>query len=70
MEGEAPATTGCYKQYEHAITNKIPQSTDPSQVRVPTNGLGASMASGILTVSNRILLSKYRYKYLVLACLE
>ncbi|XP_059053713.1 potassium voltage-gated channel protein Shab isoform X2 [Achroia grisella] len=31
LEGEAPATTGCYKQYEHAITNKVPQSTDPSQ---------------------------------------
>ncbi|XP_028172529.1 potassium voltage-gated channel protein Shab-like isoform X4 [Ostrinia furnacalis] len=31
LEGEAPATTGCYKQYEHAISNKIPQSTDPSQ---------------------------------------
>ncbi|XP_026325146.1 potassium voltage-gated channel protein Shab isoform X2 [Hyposmocoma kahamanoa] len=31
LEGEAPAITGCYKQYEHAITNKTPQSTDPSQ---------------------------------------
>ncbi|CAH0761240.1 unnamed protein product [Diatraea saccharalis] len=31
LEGEAPATTGCYKQYEHAISNKIPQSTDPNQ---------------------------------------
>lgn len=36
LEGEAPAITGCYKQYEHAITNKTPQSTDPSQVRVIT----------------------------------
>lgn len=33
LEGEAPAITGCYKQYEHAITNKTPQSTDPNQVR-------------------------------------
>lgn len=32
LEGEAPATTGCYKQYEHSITTKLPQSTDPSQV--------------------------------------
>ncbi|CAH2981365.1 unnamed protein product [Chilo suppressalis] len=31
LEGEAPATTGCYKQYEHAISNKIPQSTEPNQ---------------------------------------
>ncbi|XP_047026491.1 potassium voltage-gated channel protein Shab isoform X3 [Helicoverpa armigera] len=31
LEGEAPATTGCYKQYEHSITSKLPQSTDPSQ---------------------------------------
>ncbi|KAJ0178234.1 hypothetical protein K1T71_006057 [Dendrolimus kikuchii] len=31
LEGEAPATTGCYKQYEHAITNKLPQNTDPNQ---------------------------------------
>lgn len=36
LEGEAPAITGCYKQYEHAITNKTPQSTDPSQVRAIT----------------------------------
>ncbi|KAH9630420.1 hypothetical protein HF086_016958 [Spodoptera exigua] len=32
LEGEAPATTGCYKQYEHSITNKLPQSADPGQV--------------------------------------
>ncbi|XP_022830276.1 potassium voltage-gated channel protein Shab isoform X4 [Spodoptera litura] len=31
LEGEAPATTGCYKQYEHSITNKLPQSADPGQ---------------------------------------
>ncbi|XP_026762438.2 potassium voltage-gated channel protein Shab isoform X1 [Galleria mellonella] len=31
LEGEAPATTGCYKQYEHAITNRVPQGTDPTQ---------------------------------------
>ncbi|KAM3966271.1 shaker cognate b isoform 2-T3 [Aphomia sociella] len=31
LEGEPPATTGCYKQYEHAISNKVPQSTDPNQ---------------------------------------
>ncbi|KAF9418980.1 hypothetical protein HW555_004307 [Spodoptera exigua] len=30
LEGEAPATTGCYKQYEHSIT-KLPQSADPGQ---------------------------------------
>lgn len=36
LEGEAPAITGCYKQYEHAITNKTPQSTDPNQVRATT----------------------------------
>lgn len=36
LEGEAPAITGCYKQYEHAITNKSPQSTDPNQVRAIT----------------------------------
>nr|XP_032520282.1 potassium voltage-gated channel protein Shab isoform X3 [Danaus plexippus plexippus] len=31
LEGEAPATTGCYKQYEHAMANKIAQATDPNQ---------------------------------------
>ncbi|CAH0584349.1 unnamed protein product [Chrysodeixis includens] len=31
LEGEAPATTGCYKQYEHSIASKLPQSTDPDQ---------------------------------------
>lgn len=46
LEGEAPAITGCYKQYEHAIANKIPQSTDPSQVRDSANGQGASTACG------------------------
>lgn len=50
LEGEAPAITGCYKQYEHAITNKMPQSTDPSQVRDTTNGPGASTT--FLTVSS------------------
>ncbi|KAI5645351.1 ion transport protein domain-containing protein [Phthorimaea operculella] len=30
-EGEAPPTSGCYKQYEHAMSNRIPESTDPSQ---------------------------------------
>lgn len=32
LEGEAPATTGCYKQYEHSIASKLPQNTDPDQV--------------------------------------
>lgn len=32
LEGEAPAITGCYKQYEHAIGNKIPQRADAIQV--------------------------------------
>ncbi|XP_050351520.1 potassium voltage-gated channel protein Shab isoform X2 [Nymphalis io] len=31
LEGEAPAITGCYKQYEHALGNKIPQTTDNVQ---------------------------------------
>ncbi|XP_049873937.1 potassium voltage-gated channel protein Shab isoform X2 [Pectinophora gossypiella] len=31
LEGEQPAITGCYKQYEHTINNRIPQSTDPNQ---------------------------------------
>ncbi|KAL4712030.1 hypothetical protein ACJJTC_003697 [Scirpophaga incertulas] len=31
LEGEAPATTGCYKQFEHAMSNKIPQSIDLDQ---------------------------------------
>lgn len=42
LEGEAPATTGCYRQYEHAISDKIPQSTDPNQVRATAILLGAS----------------------------
>lgn len=32
LEGEAPATTGCYKQYEHAFGNKIQQTGDNIQV--------------------------------------
>ncbi|KOB68489.1 Potassium voltage-gated channel protein Shab, partial [Operophtera brumata] len=31
LEGEAPATTGCYKQYEHSFASKDAESTDPSQ---------------------------------------
>ncbi|XP_075979140.1 potassium voltage-gated channel shaker cognate b isoform X7 [Anticarsia gemmatalis] len=31
LEGEAPATTGCYKQYEHSLNNKMPQTTEPNQ---------------------------------------
>ncbi|XP_073947115.1 potassium voltage-gated channel protein Shab-like isoform X3 [Choristoneura fumiferana] len=31
LEGEAPSLTGCYKQYEHAISNSLQQSTDPNQ---------------------------------------
>ena len=45
LEGEAPATTGCYKQYEHAISNKTSHSNDPSQVRLDTKLLGASYGS-------------------------
>ncbi|CAG4947302.1 unnamed protein product [Parnassius apollo] len=48
LEGEAPATTGCYKQYEHVISSKTPQSTDANQFqgspkkdrRYSTEGLG------------------------------
>lgn len=32
LEGEAPAITGCYKQYDHSIASKNPESTDPDQV--------------------------------------
>ncbi|XP_046968499.1 potassium voltage-gated channel protein Shab isoform X8 [Vanessa cardui] len=31
LEGEAPATTGCYKQYEHGLGNRIPQTADNIQ---------------------------------------
>ncbi|XP_053606469.1 potassium voltage-gated channel protein Shab isoform X1 [Plodia interpunctella] len=31
LEGEEPATTGCYRQYEHVISGKLQQSTDPNQ---------------------------------------
>ncbi|XP_069359009.1 potassium voltage-gated channel protein Shab isoform X5 [Maniola hyperantus] len=31
LDGEVPATTGCYKQYEHSIGNKIPQTADSIQ---------------------------------------
>lgn len=47
LEGEAPATTGCYKQYEHAIPNKLQQSTDPNQVRATSKFHGASFAKDV-----------------------
>lgn len=31
LEGETPAATGCYKQYEHTLSNKLPSNTDPNQ---------------------------------------
>ncbi|CAB3251729.1 unnamed protein product [Arctia plantaginis] len=31
LEGEAPAITGCYKQYEHSLNNKLQQGTEPNQ---------------------------------------
>ncbi|XP_063623454.1 potassium voltage-gated channel protein Shab isoform X3 [Cydia splendana] len=31
LEGDGPGSTGCYKQYEHAVSNKLQQSTDPNQ---------------------------------------
>lgn len=33
LEGEMPANTGCFKNYEHAMPNKVPQNTDPPLVR-------------------------------------
>ncbi|XP_012550406.1 potassium voltage-gated channel protein Shab isoform X4 [Bombyx mandarina] len=31
LEGEAPVTTGCYKQYEHSIPNKLSLDTESNQ---------------------------------------
>lgn len=42
FEGEPPATTGCYKQYEHSISNNLPQSADPNQVKLNYNNLCAT----------------------------
>lgn len=44
LEGEAPATTGCYRQYEHAIGNPPQLPPDARQVR-PAAAPGASNPS-------------------------
>lgn len=63
LEGEAPATTGCYKQYEHSITNKLPQSTDPNQViQLLSNVLGTSNNHlGYRRVSSKKALCSYLF---------
>lgn len=44
MDGEVPPTTGCYKQYEHSIGNKIPQTADNFQVRIYVKQMGTSLS--------------------------
>ncbi|XP_028172527.1 potassium voltage-gated channel protein Shab-like isoform X2 [Ostrinia furnacalis] len=57
LEGEAPATTGCYKQYEHAISNKIPQSTDPSQFQSSPKKERRYSTEGLGTPEKRLLIN-------------
>ncbi|XP_050675129.1 potassium voltage-gated channel protein Shab isoform X4 [Leptidea sinapis] len=55
LEGEAPPTTGCYKQYEHAIANKIPQ-TDPHQFQTSPKKDRRFSAEGLGSPEKRLLI--------------
>ncbi|XP_030019946.2 potassium voltage-gated channel protein Shab isoform X3 [Manduca sexta] len=57
LEGEAPATTGCYKQYEHAMTNKQPQNTDPSQFQSSPKKERRYSNEGLGSPEKRLLLN-------------
>ncbi|XP_068618398.1 potassium voltage-gated channel protein Shab isoform X2 [Battus philenor] len=57
LEGEAPATTGCYKQYEHAISNKTPQSTDANQFQSSPKKDRRYSIEGLGTPEKRLLIN-------------
>ncbi|XP_032520280.2 potassium voltage-gated channel protein Shab isoform X2 [Danaus plexippus] len=57
LEGEAPATTGCYKQYEHAMANKIAQATDPNQFQTSPNKDLRYSTEGLGTPEKRLLIN-------------
>ncbi|XP_072947408.1 potassium voltage-gated channel protein Shab-like isoform X2 [Epargyreus clarus] len=57
LEGEAPAITGCYKQYEHAIGNKIPQRADAIQFQSSPKPERRFSAEGLGTPETRLLIN-------------
>ncbi|XP_041986516.1 potassium voltage-gated channel protein Shab isoform X2 [Aricia agestis] len=57
LEGEAPATTGCYKQYEHAIGNKIPQGPEPNQFQTSPKKDRRFSTEGSGTPEKRLLIN-------------
>ncbi|XP_069359007.1 potassium voltage-gated channel protein Shab isoform X3 [Maniola hyperantus] len=56
LDGEVPATTGCYKQYEHSIGNKIPQTADSIQFQSPIKERHFS-SEGLGTPEKRLLIN-------------
>ncbi|XP_045766889.1 potassium voltage-gated channel protein Shab [Maniola jurtina] len=56
LDGEVPATTGCYKQYEHSIGNKIPQTADNIQFQSPLKERRFS-SEGLGTPEKRLLIN-------------
>lgn len=53
-----PATTGCFKDYEHAMPNKLPQSTDPPQFQTSPQKERRDSIDGQSTPEKRLLINR------------
>ncbi|XP_038206202.1 potassium voltage-gated channel protein Shab [Zerene cesonia] len=56
LEGEAPPTTGCYKQYEHALANRMPQA-EANQFQSSPKKDRRFSAEGLGTPEKRLLIN-------------
>ncbi|CAH4032855.1 unnamed protein product [Pieris brassicae] len=56
LEGEAPPNSGCYKQYEHAIANSMPQA-DPLQFQTSPKADRRFSAEGLGSPEKRLLIN-------------
>ncbi|CAK1556315.1 unnamed protein product [Leptosia nina] len=56
LEGEVPPITGCYKQYDHAIANRIPQA-DAHQFQSSPNKDRRFSAEGLVTPEKCLLIN-------------
>ncbi|CAH0729834.1 unnamed protein product, partial [Brenthis ino] len=57
LEGEAPVSTGCYKQYEHGLGNKIPQTAENIQFQSSPKKEQHYSSEGLGTPEKRLLIN-------------